>query len=233
MKLIAYLRVSSDSQLDGYGLDAQRANILAWAKKNRHQIVAWFEESYTGTVDDEKREVLKDALRALHDMPSGGFIAGRLDRYARKLTIQESILALIWRDGKTAFTAMDGEIPKDDPEDPMRTTIRQMQGAFAELERAMITKRLRDGRNVKAAAGKHAVGQYRFGAQGVGKGRDRDAGPNPEELVVVKRIQEMRVDGMSYRQVATALDDEGIPARRGGTWQPMVVRRIAIREGVA
>jgi DNA invertase Pin-like site-specific DNA recombinase len=230
MKLIGYLRISSESQLDGYGLDAQKASIQGWARNNRHRVVEWFTETYTGTADEDKREKLKEALQALHDMPTGGIIAGRLDRFARKLTVQEGILAVVWRDGKKAFTAMDGEIPQDDPDDPMRTAIRQMQGVFAELDRAMITKRLRDGRRSKAEAGKHAVGQYRFGEQGVGKGRDRDAGPNPKELLVIKRIHQLRDDGLSYRQIAASLDADGFPPRRGPVWHSMVVRRIVLRD---
>ena len=32
MKLVAYLRVSTDSQVDRYGLPAQRKDVQAWVK---------------------------------------------------------------------------------------------------------------------------------------------------------------------------------------------------------
>ena len=38
---------------------------------------------------------------------------------------------MIWRSGANAFTTDDGEVREDDPEDPMRTAIRQMRGVFA------------------------------------------------------------------------------------------------------
>ncbi len=41
MKLIAYLRVSTDKQAEeGYGLDVQEAEVRAYAKANGHKIVA-------------------------------------------------------------------------------------------------------------------------------------------------------------------------------------------------
>jgi DNA invertase Pin-like site-specific DNA recombinase len=70
---------------------------------------------------------------------------------------------------------------QDDPDDPMRTAIRQIQGVFVELDRKTVVKRLRDGRRAKAAEGKHAVGTYVYGYQGAGKGRQRDAGPPEDE----------------------------------------------------
>ena len=53
-----------------------------------------------------------------------------------------------------------GEVHRDDPDDPMRTAIRQVMGVFAELDRKLVAKRLRDGRLAKAAAGRKAVGDY-------------------------------------------------------------------------
>lgn len=50
-----------------------------------------------------------------------------------------------------------GEVRRDEPDDPMRTAIRQVMGTFAQLDRALLVKRLRDGGAAKARAGGHAV----------------------------------------------------------------------------
>lgn len=44
-----------------------------------------------------------------------------------------------------------GEILPDEADDLVRTAMRQMTGVFTQLDRAMIAKRLRDGRRIKAA----------------------------------------------------------------------------------
>ena len=40
-ELVAYLRVSTETQLDGLGLDVQRKSIRQWARANRHRVVLW------------------------------------------------------------------------------------------------------------------------------------------------------------------------------------------------
>lgn len=232
MRLVAYLRVSSVTQLDGYGLDAQRKAVNAWAKANGHKIVAWCkDEGVSGTVDAADRPGLAEAISYLRHPPhADGIVFPRLDRLARALTIQEAALALIWRLGGRAFTADAGEVHQDDPDDPMRTAVRQVMGVFAELDRRTVVKRMRDGRLAKAATGRKAVGQYAYGTRGAGTGRERDAAPRDDERAVIDRMLAMRAEGMSFRAIAAALDADGIPPRRGTNWQAMTVKRILDRE---
>ena len=84
------------------------------------------------------------------------------------------MLALVWQCRVKVFAADTGEVHRDDPDDPMRTAIRQVMGVFSELDHSMVAKRLRDGRLAKAAAGRKAVGDYPFGYGAMGKGRERD-----------------------------------------------------------
>ena len=106
----------------------------------------------------------------------------------------------------------------------MRTAIRQVMGVFAELDRKMVAKPLRDGRLAKAAAGRKAVGDYPFGYSSTGKGRERDVGPSPTEQKALTRIVELRRAGRSYREIATALDAEGHKPRRAASWSAVAVR---------
>ena len=159
-----------------------------------------------------------------------GLIVAKLDRLARALHVQESVLQVVWRSGGSVFTADGGEVLEDDPDDPMRTFVRQVMGGAAQLERGLIAKRMRDGRKEKASMSRHAVGQYRFGQHGDGKGRERDAAPNPAEQVALDRIVALRRAGRSYREIATTLDAEGLRPRRADRWSAMSVRNIATRE---
>lgn len=232
MRLVSYLRVSSNGQLDGYGFDVQREHIRAWAKANGHKVIAEYTDAVTGKADAVDRPGLLEALQQLRKPPNAdGLVVGKLDRLARQLTTQEAILGLIWREGGKVFTAEDGEVLRDDPDDPMRTAIRQVQGVFAELDRKTVVKRLRDGRKAKADAGRHAVGQYAYGTRGVGKGRERDAAPREDEQATIARIVELRAQGASYRAICGVLDAEGKRPRKAVSWTPMSVRNIAVRAG--
>ena len=228
---MGYLRVSSEGQVDSYGLDAQERAVRRWAKANGHHVVHWCrDEGRSGALDVADRPGLTCVVEQLGSGVARGVAVARIDRLARALTVQEAILGLVWRLGAAVFTADAGEVLPDDPDDPMRTAIRQVFGVFAELDRKMVTKRLRDGRKAKAATGRHAVGAYAYGYRGAGKGRDRDAAPNPSEQVAVERILELRQVGTSYRAIAATLDAQGLPPRRAGRWSPMAVRNIACRE---
>jgi DNA invertase Pin-like site-specific DNA recombinase len=231
MDLVAYLRVSTEKQGDAYGPDAQLAEIRRWAKAHGHKIVTVCQDAISGTTDPSERPGLSEALDQLRPPPKAtGLIVARLDRLARALHIQESILQVAWRADATVFTADAGEVLQDDEDDPMRTFVRQVIGGAAQLERSLITKRMRDGRKAKAAAGKHAVGIYPFGYTGVGTGRDRDAAPHPHEQNIVRRIFELRKAEFTYRAIASTLDSEGLKPRRAQQWSAMSVRAVVERE---
>jgi DNA invertase Pin-like site-specific DNA recombinase len=168
------LRVSSESQVDGFGLPVQRRAVQTWAKKNGYRIVEEIVDAgVSGTRNAADRPGLSSALDMLRPPPRArGLIVARLDRLARSLTVQEAVLGIVWKAGGQVFTADGGVVDQDDADDPMRTAIRQVQGAFAQLERALVAKRMRDGRRLKAESGAHAVGQHPFGQRSGGPGRD-------------------------------------------------------------
>lgn len=236
MRLAGYLRVSSEAQLDGFGLNVQESAIRSWAKANGHRVVQLCsDEGLSGALDAAERPGLGCALDALAAGTADGVIVARLDRLARQLTVQEAVLAECWKLEGKVFTADTGEVLKDEPDDPMRTAIRQMAGVFAQLDRAMVSKRLRDGRRAKAATGRKAVGDYPYGYHGAGKGRERDTAPDESEQRAVRLIVAMRrekPEPRPYREIAKALDAEGIKPRRATDkpWTPTSVRKIALRE---
>ena len=229
MKLVGYVRVSTDGQLDGYGLDVQERACRRWAKSHGHRIVGLHADSISGAMDSADRPGLSSAMAAVAGGEADGLIVARLDRLARALTVQEAALAVIWRARGHVFTADAGEVLRDDPNDPMRTALRQVVGVFAELDRRMVVKRLRDGRTAKEATGRKATGAYPYGFTGAGRGRDRDATPHEIEQAAVRRIADLRSAGASYRTIAATLDAEGYQPRRAATWSAMSVRNIACK----
>jgi DNA invertase Pin-like site-specific DNA recombinase len=233
MRLVAYLRVSTHEQVEhGQGLDIQRAAIKRWAKSNGHRVVAWTtDEGVSGAKKAALRPGLTDALLMLKDKQAQGLVVRDLDRLAREITVQEAVLAEVWqRLDAYMFTAVAGEVLRDDPDDPMRTGMRKMVGVFHDLERGMIVKRLRDGRAAKAAKGEHSVGSYPYGWCKTGR--------VPAEQAALDLMLDMRAGGCSTREIAVALNAEGHPTKRKprnkptGEWSSPVVARILSRQPV-
>lgn len=234
MKLSGYLRVSSESQVDGYGLDVQEKAVRGWVKANGHRLVALrIDPGLSGSLPAADRPGLSASLYDIETRRAEGIIVPKLDRLAREVTVQEATLALVWRMNGHCFTADSGEVLRDDPDDPMRTAMRQMAGVFNGLDRRLAVKRMRDGRRRKAEEGKHAAGQYAYGMHGVGKGKDRDAGPNPAEAAAVALILARRRAGDSYREICRRLDAGGHKPRYAANWNPMTVSSVAKKHGLS
>src|SRR5262249_10380326 len=185
--LAAYVRVSTNGQAEaGLGLDVQRDAIEKWAAANGHRVVAWFEDAgVSGANGLESRVGLADALAALENRTADGLVVYKLDRLARQLTTQEGTLAKVWALGAAVFTVDLGEVPRDDPDDPMRTALRQMVGVFAQLERGMIAARLRAGRRLKAERGEYATGAPPYGWRAVGG--ELEAVPAEQDVIATIR----------------------------------------------
>ena len=222
LRLVAYARVSTDAQVDGYGLQAQIIAITSWAEAHGHQVVqVCSDEGVSGTTEAIDRDGLACAIASIETGGIDGIVIPRLDRLARQLTLQEAVLSHIWRHGRV-FTADQGEVLADDPDDPMRTFLRLVVGSAAQLDRALIVKRLRDGRAVKAAAGGYSGGSPRFGWRAEGGELVED----PIEQAVIARMIELKATGLSMNAVAAALNAEGAPSKRGGIWRADAVARV-------
>ncbi len=229
MKLVAYLRVSTDRQAEeGLGLEVQEHAIRAWAREHGHKITKWArDEGVSGSNGLDARLGLADALNALRSREASGLVVYRLDRLARDLVLQEQLLADVRRMGAELFSTSAAEAGylTDDPDDPSRKLIRQVLGAVNEYERAMISLRLRSGRRRKADNGGFAYGAPPYGYH-VQAG---ELVPDEREQAAVVRMRTLRAEGGSYRQIAARLTAEGHAPKRGTTWQPMTIRQILSR----
>jgi len=223
MRLVAYIRVSTGEQERRGTIEQQRDAVRIWAKSNGHRIVGWCaDDGVSGSLPVEDRPGLTDALAKLDT--ADGIAVRELGRLARDLTTQEGVLAQVWSHGKRAFT-LDGEVARDDPDDPMRTAMRQTLGVFNQLERGMIRARMRAGRRAKRGRGGYIGGAPAFGVRAEG----RELRPDAAEAATVARILELRESGLSYREVASALQAEGRRPKRGKTWHVETLRRVVGR----
>jgi DNA invertase Pin-like site-specific DNA recombinase len=137
------------------------------------------------------------------------------------MTEQEGVLADVWRSGGRVFSLGDGgEVLEDDPDDPMRTAIRQMRGVFAQLERGLIRQRMTKGKREKAAQGGYVGGAPAFGFVAVGGALVK----NSDEQRALVRMRELRAQGQSLRAIIEVLEDEGHVPKRG-RWHPTTVAR--------
>ncbi|MGA5637109.1 recombinase family protein [Streptomyces lydicamycinicus] len=231
LRLVLLRRVSTAGQLDGYGLDAQESDCRKWGRKASGTAVVGnatvrivrvcTDGGITGKASDDERPGLHEALELIAAGEADGILAPNLDRVARELTVQEATLSVVWAHGGRVFTVDHGEHLPDDDDDPMRTFVRQVMGAAAQLERGIIAKRLRNGRKAKAAKGGYAYGAPAYGQKVV----DGELADNDEETAKAL-AEQWKAEGMSVRAITARLNSEEIPSKRGGKWHPTTVNRM-------
>lgn len=223
MDSVIYLRVSTQGQaIDGYGLDVQERMCREHVARAGYDVVDVLkDEGLSGALPSAERPALMDGLAMLREDLADVLVVARLDRLARALTTQEAILAEVWKYGAHVDAADMGRIAKDDPDDPMRTAMRQMAGVFAELDRAVTVKRLRDGRKPKAARGGHGSGSYPFGFS--------TAGPVPDEQRILAEVRSLRRAGHDWQACADDLNRRGLSPRKAQAWTKANLRKVMER----
>lgn len=185
--------------------------IKKYAAANGIRVVRTFcEEGVSGTKDLENRPALQELIVALHSNGTKMVLVEKLDRLARDLMIQESIIADLKRNRFELVSIMEPDMCSDDPS---RTLIRQILGAFSQYERAMIVQKLRGARQrIRTKTGR-CEGRKQFGT------RRGEAG-------IIERMKSLRRQGSAVDKIAESLNSEGIKPRAGQKWYSTSVYRV-------
>lgn len=230
MKLAAYVRVSTENQVDAFGKEVQTDLIERYAQLGGHEIVVWYEEdAVSGKVEGASRPVFHEMLMDYEDNTSAfaGVIALDSSRFARDLLVQETLFQALWSKGLEIFCANGGQIDKDDETDPTRKFTRRLFGLIAELERDTVYMRLHGGRRRKMAKGGYGGGIVKYGYC-VENG---EIVPCADEQVVIQSIYDMRDTGLSYKKISHRLNAAGVYTKTGLEWRERQISRILQERG--
>jgi site-specific DNA recombinase len=223
-KAYLYLRVSSFSQVDGFGFDRQEDVCRAYARKVGYEIAGVFREAgVSGVADESQRPAFQEMMAEILSNGVKTVIVEGMDRLARELRIQETLMVYLASKGVDLISARTEEnITQAVQADPMKKALVQIQGVFAELEKNQLVRRLKKGRERKLAATGRCDGRKPYGQ-------------TPEEQKVIQRIRAMRrtrrngTPGMTMQEICDRLNGEGIPTRLGKLWNPAQIHGILNR----
>ena len=215
MKAYAYMRVSGMGQVDGDGFERQTDAIIRYAASHGITIVEAFrEEGVSGTKELENRPALQELLAAIDAGEVRLVLIEALNRLARDLMVQETILGDLRKRGITVISVTEPDLCSDDPS---RKLMRQIFGAISEYDKAMIVLKLRGARQRMKARTGRCEGSKPFGAVD---------GHRP----TIGRILALRGSGMAVDTIADTLNAEGLKSKSGGKWYGSSVRNVILRE---
>jgi DNA invertase Pin-like site-specific DNA recombinase len=211
-KALLYARVSTAMQVnDGVSLDVQERQLITAAEF--HGFEEWDvirEEGKSGK-NIKGRPVLQKALKDLESKEADALIVTRIDRLARSTSDFLSIVDVATKHG-WRLILLDLNLDTSSYQGRFVTTV---MSALAEMERGIIAERQKDVHKDRRA-------------QGIVWGKDM--GPmnrTPQELK--DRILSERSSGRSYREIASRLNNEGVPTQNGKSWYATTVKNILDR----
>lgn len=133
--IYGYVRVSTRKQVDGYGLEVQKNDILC-----KYPTAIIFDEQYTGTKLD--RPIFKKLIESLKT--GDILVVSKLDRFARNTVEGIKVVEQLFRN-KIAIHILNIGLLEDTP---MGRFFLTTMLAVAELERNMIVERTQTGKEL-------------------------------------------------------------------------------------
>jgi len=223
MKVIAYIRVSTDQQVEsGLGLEAQEKTIEEWAKRTGFEINETYrDEGLSGSLSLDKRPGMFQAISAL--IKNSVIVVAKRDRLGRDPLVLAMIESAVKRKG-ARIVSVAGEGTEND--DPSNILMRRLIDAFGEYERLIIGARTKVALKAKKDRGQR-VGRVPFGNKLADDGIHLE--PNAHELAALKEMQTLRSNKWSIREIAKTLNANGHYNREGSEWNHASVHRMLKR----
>jgi site-specific DNA recombinase len=210
MKAALYLRVSTEDQVEKYGLPAQRTELLALAQRRGDTIVEEYSDDGVSGATLERPALarLRDAVRA---RTVEVVLVHTLDRLSRDLG-ELLLLLKEWERAGVSLDATDGPLERT----PTGRMLVQVKGMVSEYERAMILSRTLRGKRERAKQGRWlgTVPTYGYRATPEGQLVVHDAEAATVRLIFQGLVEEQR----GLRQIVRELRALGLATRRGRPW---------------
>lgn len=229
IEAVSYLRTSSAANAGG-DKDSdkrQREAIKRYADASGYAIVGEFYDAAVSGADPiETRPGFVALLSRIESNGVRVVLVEDASRFARDLVTQElGILSLI-NLGVRVITAGGDDLTNTS--DPFKVAMRQIAGAFAQLEKARLVAKLKVARERKRAVGERV------------EGRKPIAETHPEAVALAKRLHRAapsragsaealareKPKRMSLRGIADKLAEAGHTAASGKPFSPSVVKRM-------
>jgi site-specific DNA recombinase len=219
-KVVGYVRVSSDTQIENTSIEEQIRRIEAYCISQEWELVAIFkDEGYSGS--NINRPGYKSMMEYLegHKGQLQGIVVLKMDRVHRN---QLNLLQFI----KVELASLNMDFISITESFDTSTAIGRMMlgvlSTFGEFEREVINERTKGGRIATALKNKYAGGQVPYGYKVI----DGAVKVNEEQAAIVKRVFDEFIEGKTCYRIAKKLNEEGIRTKNNKTWTPTMIRRM-------
>lgn len=227
-RVIGYVRVSTEHQAtDGVSLDAQQARLEAYAVAMDLDLVA-IEVDAGLSAKTLQRPGLQSALARLESGEASGLIICKLDRLTRSVKDLGELVDRYFS-GRYSLASLADSI---DTGSAGGRLVLNVLVSVSQWEREATGERTAEAlRHIRDTEG------ARLGRCGLGERRSTETDEHGRRKVVqdageqqaLARIDELRALGLTLASIASQLELEGFPTKRGGKWHASTVRSVLLR----
>jgi len=229
MRAALHARVSTEEQVDGYSLDAQKRAFRSLVQQKGWTVYhEYVEEGRSAHTDNlNKRPVFKEAIEYAEAGRYDVLVVHKIDRFSRKLRVTLECFERLGKAG-VGFVAIENDIDYTTPTGKLMLV---MQGGLAEFYSQNLSLETKKGYQERKAQGLHS-GPIPFGAK---KGPDGVPVRDDETFPGLRLMFELTADGMSSREVSRQMNARGFRttasrAFRTGSVQSVLTNRFYLGE---
>jgi DNA invertase Pin-like site-specific DNA recombinase len=212
-RAVIYVRVSTDEQKKGFGPEVQEQHGRTYCARRGYTVEAVYEDlAVSGTTPWATRAGLSAAMRLCLDGAADTIVASAQDRFARKAGVWDEIHDAARAGGFRLEATQTGQVLTDQENELTSDAM-----AFvASIERKLIVRRLRSGREGRAGVDGRGSSSVPYGY--VRDHQDRVI-VNEAAVAPIRLLLRLREEGASYPATARALNEAGHRAPQGGLWR--------------
>lgn len=219
-RAVGYIRVSTDAQAgeDRFGIEAQKEQILDYARRNDFEILEWFIDEGVSGIKESRPAFDRILYGDVENPPVEYVIVAKSDRIARDIKLYFYYKQVLYQKNIKLIS-----VSEDFGEMGAFAGILEAFVLFvAEQERINITRRTSAGRAVKAIKGGYAGGQPPYGY----KVENKQLVIVPEEAEAVRDIFKMHEEGATLQEIADEMNRRGLKTHRGGIFRTSTIQTI-------
>jgi DNA invertase Pin-like site-specific DNA recombinase len=219
VKLIGYARISTASQVGNTSIAHQKNQIEKFCQDHGYELIHIFEEQGSGENFADRPTWMMIQENILSSGDVDGIVCFNQSRVSRNTGEFCTFADAIIKAGKTIKIVADPNLDIYNSGDYFKFTI---ISAMDRKDRIDIVAKMQTGRANKAKDGGFAYGSPSFGYESI----NGELKPKESEQEAIEIIRRHRKSGKSYCKIASYLNDQGIPTKRGKTWTDVQVARI-------
>jgi DNA invertase Pin-like site-specific DNA recombinase len=220
-----YCRISDDKEGEGLGVERQRQDCEALARRDGFRVVGTFIDNDVSAMGHKRRPEWERLVDAIKDGAVDVIVCWHPDRLTRSPKEIEALVDLVEAQRIELVSVTAGHYD-------LSTSTGRMQarvvGAVARQASEHQGERIRRKHRERAEAGLwHGMVPYGYRRDG------KSLVIVPERAAVVRETAKRIIEGESLRSIERDLNARGVPAAKGGRWTATSLRQNVMRAAVA